>query len=106
MQLHVCDRGCYEAENVYNRVLSWLTTPGFFKSVSSDWEYQSFMTKELSKSIDGDSTFRKVLTRISENWKQKLRNKSGPVVRSLMNLKPEFEFPDQETGIILRKAYV
>jgi hypothetical protein len=106
MQLHVCVRDCFEAENVYNRVLSWLTTPGFFKSVNSEWEDQSFMSPELSKSIDGDLIFRKVLTRISENWKQKLRNKSGPVVRSLINLKPEFQFPDQENGIILRKVYI
>jgi hypothetical protein len=105
MQLHVCARDCFQAENVYNRVINWLTTPGFFKGVNSDWENQSFMTKELSKSIDGDSTFRKILNRISENWKQKLRNKSGPVVRSLMNLKRrEYEFPDQETGVILRKV--
>jgi hypothetical protein len=106
MQLHVCVRDCFEAENVYNRVLNWLTTPGFFKSVNSEWEDKAFMSTELSKAIDSDNIFRKVLTRITENWKQKLRNKSGPVVRSLIELKPEYQFPDQETGIILRKVYI
>jgi hypothetical protein len=47
-------------------------------------ESEVFMPTELSKSMDYD-IFYSVLQRITKNWKQKIRNKSGPIVRSLLN---------------------
>jgi hypothetical protein len=102
--LHVCARDCFNAENTYNRAISWLTTPGFFVSKNSQWGDVAFMSYELSKCIDNDQVLRKILPRVAENWKTKLRMKSPGIVQSLKFLQPDYIFPDQDTQIILRQV--
>ena len=106
LQLHICARDGFNAENVYNRAINYLTTPGFFVSRNQEWADKAFMSHSLSRCIDNDEMLRKVLPRVCENWKQKLRIKSGPFISSLKTLRPDFHFPDQETGIILRQVAI
>ena len=106
MMLHVCARDCLNAENVYNRVMSWLVTPGFFSSQNSEWGDVAFMSLDLAKCIDNDAVLRKALPRIAENWKQKLRIKSPAIIQSLKSLRKDFVFPNQDTSIILREVTI
>ena len=104
IMLHVCARNCFNAENVYNRAMSWLTTPGFFVSKNSEWADVAFMSFELSKCIDNDIVLRKILPRLADNWKAKLRIKSSTIVLSLRNLQTDFNFLNQDTQFIVRQA--
>ena len=104
IQLHLCAREGLDADNVFNRAMNYLITPGFFAKYDTNWSDVSFMTKPLSTAIDKDPNLRVKLSRIAENFKNKLRTKSYPVVQSLKSLRPEFTMPTHEHGIILREV--
>ncbi len=105
VQLHLCAREGLDADNVYNRVMNYLTKPGFFSTYDASWGNVAFMSLPLSKAIDNDPHLRVKIPRISENFKQKLRLRSVPVVQSLLEFQSDFEMPPHKTGIILRKVY-
>ena len=103
-QLHICARECLDAVDVYNRVMNYLTTSGFFGSYDASWSNVTFMSLALSKAIDNDPNLRVKIPRIAENFKQKLRLKTYPIVQSLIEFQPDFNMPPHGTGIILREV--
>ena len=60
------------------------------------------MSNAMMKAIQDDVHMRPRVCRVAEGFKQKLRTKSAAVIASLLKLKPEYELPDQSSGIILR----
>ena len=58
LQLHICAREGLDATNVYNRVMNYLTTPGFFGSYDASWNNVAFMSLPLSRAIDNDPYLR------------------------------------------------
>ena len=102
LQLHYCCKDGLDAEKVFSKVGLFLTVKGSFGQYHNAWKDKQFMSMNLFKAIQDDANLRPKIRRVAEGFKSKLRTKSAAIVRSLLQLKPDYSVPDQDTGVILR----